>query len=202
MNIKDYVNGQLRRLSWSDLFDREDFVTSLLICMGWSLSGCAYWVVVNHLPHVGNTPYLLSAAQEGMSAILWNVMAVIGFMASAIALLFPRWDSVAGVARHVLMTTFGMGALMLGLLLAQAVAQDSGSALVGWRSWMFDARLTVLFLAAYTFNFGVWYFASLMSDRSRREGFLHKMSTVSIRVRAPVALALMVIGLVSLVVPR
>lgn len=146
MEIQQFLKIELRKFYREDFIDHDDFHRAVVLCVAWVVPAFGYVVGVNALSVVHSVDYLTKALEQGISPELWNVVGVLSFSLASFSIVFPRWISLARVARHVLQANFCIGSLMLGLLLGHAAVYASSGLISDWRSWFFLVCHLLFFL--------------------------------------------------------
>lgn len=164
----------------------------------WALSSAAFVALVRFAEITGlrSVDYYNKAIEQAIGPVLWNVVGVIALSFFALTLIFPKSKSLAVISHHLLMATYLMGAMTIGILVAQYffVVGQLRDYLHDWRTYFYLPLTFLLLLIVVAINTVVGYLAYLVFwSRS----FLTIMAEFGFLIRAVVG-----IGLASLVVWR
>ncbi|KVP09144.1 hypothetical protein WJ84_26285 [Burkholderia ubonensis] len=110
---------------------------------------------------------------------------MLGLVLFGLAVLFPKIKFIATGAYQVLINTYGMGGLAIGLLIGKIGAQlpSSLSKLELWRAWLAGTGIALLMFELFVLNFSLWCFASLMRPTKEDDGFLRHVASIDLRLR-------------------
>lgn len=135
----------------------------------------------NQLP----ASYLEAAISDGIGPHIWNVVGMLGLVLFGLAVLFPKIKFIATGAYQVLINTYGMGGLAIGLLIGKIGAQlpSSLSKIELWKAWLAGTGIALLMLELFVLNFSLWCLASLMRSPKEDDGFLRRVASIDLRLR-------------------
>jgi len=203
--MKNFVTNQLAVFQKSDFWQKENVFKAIRLFMAWAIISCVFVLIVEQIDQTAQiypVGYLQKAIKQGIGPELWNVIGAFGFFFLGLTLLFPQFKIFSEIACHVLETTFGVGALMFGLLAGETISAFSSVSIVSWKTWFWEVSLTGLFAILFCINLLVWYFSYLSGKQSRRYGMLKKLKSVSFLLRCPLALLLIILPIGVLLLER
>jgi len=183
--LKSYLQSQLQPFDRKALWSPQILKEGGLVVFWWAVPAFVIvWLVNNFHEHLPSA-YLEEAISQGIGPHLWNVIGTLALVLVGFAFLFPRSQLIAKSARQVLINTYAIGGLSLGLLFGQlttalAAASDN---IAAWKAWLLGAGSTFLFIQVLFLNFALWYLGHLMSSRTLNDGFLNQVEQVALRIR-------------------
>jgi hypothetical protein len=191
--LKSYLREQLKSFDRTALWSPTIIKEGGTIVFWWASPAFALALIAakcqKHLP----SAYLKAAIEEGIGPHLWNLIGTIGLIFVGLAFLFPRARFIARSAYQVLINTYAIGGLTLGLALGQFAAAVTVSRMAVWRTWLIGAGAAFLALQVLLLNFSLWYLGNLMVSGEENDGFLYRVARVHFRIR--LCAAVFVIGL-------
>ncbi|WP_155774593.1 hypothetical protein [Burkholderia stagnalis] len=180
-----YIKEQLTPFERSTVWSPLVFVEGVTIVFWWAAPAMiAVWLITyfrKHLPF----NYLNAAISDGIGPHLWNVVGMLGLALFGLAVLIPRCKFIANSAYQVLINTYAMGGLAIGLLIGQITARlpSALSKLELWKAWLTGTGIAFVMLELFALNFSLWCLASLMRTAAGHDGFLRRVERIDLRLR-------------------
>jgi len=183
--LKGYFLAQLQPFDRETLWSPQILKKGGLVAACWAIPAFAIVCLVARCREYLPSMYLEAAIAEGIGPHLWNVIGMLGLSLAGLAFLFPRSKLLAKSAYQVLINTYAIGGLSFGLLFGQlTMALASASANVtAWKAWLMGSSSALLAILVLLLNFSLWYLGHLMASREERDGFLHRVEQVDLRLR-------------------
>ncbi|CAJ9280058.1 Uncharacterised protein [Burkholderia pseudomallei] len=184
-NVRSYLKAQLapfnRSFFWSTIVPIE----GLRVAFWWAAPATVAVLFITHFKNRLPASYLEAAISDGIGPHIWNVVGMLGLVLFGLALLFPKIKFIATGAYQVLINTYGMGGLAIGLLIGKIGAQlpSSLSKIELWKAWLAGTGIALLMLELFVLNFSLWCFASLMRSTKEDDGFLRHVASIDLRLR-------------------
>lgn len=180
-----YMRSQLSCFRKESLWSARDINEGMLIIFCWAIPAFLIVCLVEYFHDYLPANYLKAAVSEGIGPHLWNVIGVISFVFVGFAILLPRSKFIARCAYHLLVNTYAIRGLSLGLLTGQLLIYSDP--VVGsvdlWKAWIISTGLILLVALAFLLNFSFWYLGVLMNSQGKSGGFLHCMESVDLWIR-------------------
>ena len=160
-------------------------IEGLRVAFWWAAPATVAVLFITHFKNRLPASYLEAAISDGIGPHIWNVVGVLGLALFGLAVLFPKIEFIATGAYQVLINTYGMGGLAIGLLIGKIGAQlpSSLSKLELWKAWLAGTGIGLLMLELFVLNFSLWCFASLMRSTKEGDGFLRRAASIDLRLR-------------------
>ncbi|EGQ8517832.1 hypothetical protein [Vibrio parahaemolyticus] len=168
---------------------REDYIKALISFLSWFLP--AFLFVLWSSAYYPESEFYSKAADEGKAPNFWNLIGSLGVLLFGVCLLFPKAGVISYATNKVLLNTYSVGCLTLGLVVGQLFFLPYDT-LTWWQAGLFGSGVVVSLFVVICFNLIVWYLAFLTSRCSQ---FLDKLATLSVFYRLPISL-----GILSLIV--
>ncbi|WP_157636707.1 hypothetical protein [Burkholderia ubonensis] len=184
-NVRSYVKAQLspfnRAFFWSAIVPME----GLRVAFWWAAPATVAVLFITYFRNQLPASYLEAAISDGIGPHIWNVVGMLGLVLFGLAVLFPKIKFIATGAYQVLINTYGMGGLAIGLLIGKIGAQlpSSLSKLELWKAWLAGTGIALLMLELFVLNFSLWCFASLVRSTKKDDGFLRRVASIDLRLR-------------------
>ena len=125
--------------------------------------------------------YVAKGMADTLSPILWNIVATVGLLGFGITLLLPNIAVVIQSSRHLLISAYIMGCLMLATLTFQyASFLGSPAEHFGEYYWLLVPLSGLLLAACYLLNFSIVYVAVLLHPKA---GFMQPLRHLSPSLR-------------------
>ncbi|MCA8157757.1 hypothetical protein [Burkholderia contaminans] len=183
--LLSYIKEQLTPFEHSTVCPPLVFVEGVTIVFWWAAPAMvAVWLITyfkRHLP----LNYLDAAISDGIGPHLWNIVSMLGLALFGLAVLLPRCKFIANSAYQVLVNTYAMGGLAIGLLVGQVTTQlpSALSKLALWKAWLSGTGIALVMLGLFALNFSLWCLASLMRTAAGHDGFLRRIERIDLRLR-------------------
>lgn len=180
MNIREYVEqarngihfwvgsnlsaaGFSRSSVWNAQLVFRDLSTGAI----WYIAAIAASIYAALLPSSIISGYILKGADQTLGPILWNIVATAGLIGFGLILIAPEIALISKWSRHVLLSAFISGCLMLGTLTFRYFAfLDNPGVELGAQFWMMAVLAGVLLVVCYALNLMILYLAALIHPRS------------------------------------
>lgn len=184
-NIRSYLKVQFAPFSLSFFGSSIAPIEGLRVAFWWVSPATLAVLFIAQFRNQLPASYLEAAISDGIGPHIWNVVGMLGLALFGLAVLFPRVKFIATGAYQILINTYGMGGLAIGLLIGKILAQlpPSLSKLELWDAWFAGTGITLLILELFVLNFSLWCFASLMRSTKENGGFLHHVENIDLRLR-------------------
>ncbi|VVE84324.1 hypothetical protein [Pandoraea sputorum] len=170
----NYMCAQVSVLTEGVSAPRERLIQGGRVGLAWAvlsfLAVCGIACFGEHLP----SQYLNDAVSQGIGPTLWNVVGVLGMALFGFGVMFPEVRWVTNAAREVLVSTYGIGSLMFGLLaglLLTSFPELAAKVEIG-RALAMGLSGIILLSAAGVLNFAVWCLGALMVQSDGEGAFL------------------------------
>ncbi|WP_194435172.1 hypothetical protein [Vibrio fluminensis] len=163
----------------------EDYVKALISFFSWFLP--AFLFVLWSSYCYPESEFYSKAINEGKAPNFWNLIGSLGVLLFGACLLLPKTRGISYVTNRVLLNTYSVGCLTLGLVVGQLFFLPYDT-LTWWQAGLFGSGVVVSLFFVICFNLIVWYLAFLTSRYSQ---FLDKMATLSVFYRLPISLTVM-----------
>jgi hypothetical protein len=169
-SLKVHIKREFKDLCYIINFLKDELkheVNDLLFSIiFWFLPAFISFIVFQHYKSSGYFNYILKALNQGISVYLWNLMAGIGCIFFGIGILFPKNKTKLKLlknSRNILLNTFKMGLLALGVLMGEALLfQGHFRFYTSWQKWFFDAAFLMMLIEAFFINLTLWVVAVLI----------------------------------------
>lgn len=184
-NVRSYLTSQLAPFNRSFFWSAIVPIEGLRVAFWWAAPATVAVLFITHFKNQLPASYLEAAISDGIGPHIWNVVGMLGLVLFGLAVLFPKIKFIATGAYQVLINTYGMGGLAIGLLIGKIGAQlpSSLSKLELWRAWLAGTGIALLMFELFVLNFSLWCFASLMRPTKEDDGFLRHVASIDLRLR-------------------
>jgi hypothetical protein len=182
--IQFWVSSELRAAGFSPscLWNSQLLFRNLATGGFWYIAAIAASLYAAALPGSAIASYLLKGSNETLGPTLWNIVATAGLLGFGVTFLVPHVAFISKWSRHVLISAFISGCLMLATLTFQYVGfLGSPAEDVGAQYWVMIALGGALLLVCYALNFLILYLATLIHPNSDFMRSLTKL-TPSLRI--------------------
>mgnify|MGYP000849488556 CR=1 FL=1 len=182
--IQFWISSELRAagFSLSSLWNSQLLLSSLTTGGCWYIAAIAASIYAAALPGSAIASYLLKGSNETLGPTLWNIVATVGLLGFGATFLVPHVAFISKWSRHVLISAFISGCLMLATLTFQYVGfLGSPTEDVGVPYCVMITLLGTLLLVCYALNFLILYLATLIHPDSDFMRSLTKL-TPSLRI--------------------
>lgn len=180
--IKDKIENQIEIFNGT-MGSFRDLWQGLKIFFWWFFPSLTIVILVDNYGAYLPSTYLNKAIDEGIGPHLWNTIGVLAFFLAGLAILFPHSRTLAKSAYQVLINTYAIGGLTLGLALGKLIAALSTLDLDEWQIWLKGIGVAILFVQALYLNFLIWYIGWLLASREHPDGFMSRLTQTSIVIR-------------------
>ncbi|AJY40565.1 hypothetical protein I6G56_32645 [Burkholderia humptydooensis] len=198
LRIRHWLRHHTRDFARSDFWPGRTLFEAFTVLAAWVLPAIAGVIVTGWLGSHRSVTYLQAAIQEGIGPHIWNVFATLGMVLFGMLVAAPRQKWLALAAHQVMLNTYSLGALMLGLLLGQWIGIGAPPASGLLHAFLRTAGMGVLFSIAFGLNLAVWYVAFLASPKRLHTGFMLKIARCAPQFRLPLAATIVTAALASL----
>ncbi|WP_155648950.1 hypothetical protein [Burkholderia stagnalis] len=184
-NVRSYLTSQLAPFNRSFFWSAIVPIEGLWVAFWWAAPATVAVLFITHFKNQLPASYLEAAISDGIGPHIWNVVGMLGLVLFGLAVLFPKIKFIATGAYQVLINTYGMGGLAIGLLIGKIGAQlpSSLSKLELWKTWLAGTGIALLMFELFVLNFSLWCFASLMRPTKEDDGFLRHVASIDLRLR-------------------
>ncbi|NTY39134.1 hypothetical protein [Burkholderia diffusa] len=184
-DVRSYLKAQFAPFSRSFFGSAIMPIEGLRVAFWWAAPATLAVLFIAKFRSQIPASYLEAAISDGIGPHIWNVVGMLGLALFGLAVLFPTVKFIATGAYQVLINTYGMGGLAIGLLIGKILAQlpSSLSKLKLWEAWFAGTGITLLMLELFVLNFSLWCFASLMRSTKDGGGFLRQVENIDLRLR-------------------
>ncbi|PQV44558.1 hypothetical protein [Paraburkholderia sp. BL21I4N1] len=184
-NARSYLKAQLAPFNRSFFWAAIVPIEGLRVAFWWAAPATVAVLFIIRFKNQLPASYLEAAISDGIGPHIWNVVGMLGLVLFGLAVLFPKIKFIATGAYQVLINTYGMGGLAIGLLIGKIGAQlpSSLSKLELWTAWLTGTGIALLMLELFVLNFSLWCFASLMRSTNEDDGFLRHVGSIDLRLR-------------------
>ncbi|WP_019601224.1 hypothetical protein [Teredinibacter turnerae] len=209
MNIKEYV-GQVRNaihywvgsnlsaagFSRSSVWNTQLVFRDLSTGAIWYIAAIAASIYAALLPNSIISGYILKGADQTLGPILWNIVATAGLIGFGLILITPGVALISKWSRHVLLSAFVSGCLMLGTLTFRYFSfLDNLGGELGAQYWMMAVLAGLLLIVCYALNLLILYLATLIHPSSTFMMSLKRL-TPSLRIGSGIlVLAAVAVGM-------
>ncbi|VBB12296.1 hypothetical protein [Burkholderia stabilis] len=180
-----YLKAQLAPFNRSFFWSAIVPIEGLRVAFWWAAPATVAVLLITHFKNQLPSGYLEAAISDGIGPHIWNVVGMLGLVLFGLAVLFPTIKFIATGAYQVLINTYGMGGLAIGLLIGKIGAQlpSSLSKFELWKIWLAGTGIALLMLELFVLNFSLWCLASLMRSTKEDDGFLRRVASIDLRLR-------------------
>lgn len=184
-NVRSYLKVQLAPFNRSFFWSAIVPIEGLRVAFWWAAPATVAVLFITHFKNRLPASYLEAAISDGIGPHIWNVVGMLGLALFGLAVLFPKIEFIATGAYQVLINTYGMGGLAIGLLIGKIGTQlpSSLSKLELWKAWLAGTGIGLLMLELFMLNFSLWCLASLMRSTKEDDGFLRRAASIDLRLR-------------------
>ncbi len=167
--------------------NHENFVEAIKIFMWWSAPAFTFVLAVNTLSSFRSVEYYLAGVDQGIGPMLWNIFGIFGLMFFSLSLVFPNTQFFSRASHQILLNTFAMGSLAIGLLLGSFFVSlpTAHLFLEGWRLYFFGPVWMALLIIVALINFAVWYISQVTRPNNN---YQKRISEINVMTRTAVAL--------------
>jgi len=131
--------------------------------------------------------YFAKAADEGIGGRLWNVIGGLGMILFGLVLFLPSIRALKIAAHGVLKSSFGIGAMSLGLLLAKSTFDIGVNTFTQkWQAWFFGISMTLLIPCVIALTFAVYFTGHLVYQKDNETPFMqwYRSTEITFRILA------------------
>jgi hypothetical protein len=129
----------------------------------WYIAAIAASIYAALLPSSIISGYIQKGADQTLGPILWNIVATAGLIGFGLILIAPGVALISKWSRHVLLSAFVSGCLMLGTLTFRYFTLlDNPGGELGAQYWMMVVLAGVLLIVCYVLNLMILYLATLI----------------------------------------
>ncbi|WP_143283111.1 hypothetical protein [Burkholderia pseudomallei] len=118
-NVRPYLKAQLAPLNRSFFWSAIVPIEGLRVAFWWASPATVAVLFITHFKNRLPASYLEAAISDGIGPHIWNVVGMLGLALFGLAVLFPKIEFIATGAYQVLINTYGMGGLAIGLLIGK-----------------------------------------------------------------------------------
>ncbi|WP_146150839.1 hypothetical protein [Photobacterium indicum] len=149
----------------------------------------AWWIVptvvavalVEVLGRKFSVTYLQKAIGQGVSPELWNTLGVIALISMGVSILLSRFDAIhsfsAKIANKLLLVSFEVGLLGLGVIIGQTIFGFEKSQFLNWQVWFFGIGFVSMILIAILLNFILWFCSQIIYSQDGKTNFMQKTAS-------------------------
>jgi len=173
----NYMRAQVSVLTEGASAPREILIQGGRVGLAWAVPSFLAVIGIacfgEHLP----SQYLNDAVSQGIGPTLWNVVGVLGTALFGFGVMFPDVRWVINGAREVLVSTYGIGSLMFGLLaglLVTSFPEVAAKVEIG-RALAMGLSGIISLSTAWMLNFAVWCLGASMVQSDREGAFLQRV---------------------------
>ena len=172
--MKEFLIERLNHFERNDFMPGEHLKEAFIIFFGWTIPTSLFVIWANNFhPEVH---FYQEAIGEGRGPNLWNTIGSFGLFAFGIAIIFSRFTTPSLVARQILLNTYAIGCLTLGLQIGQLCVLLSSHEWIWWQKGLFGITSSLLLVVLFTFNSVFWYLSFLIkNDDKNKSNFLVKL---------------------------
>ncbi|WP_186165056.1 hypothetical protein [Burkholderia gladioli] len=183
--VRPYLKAQLAPFNRSFFWSAIVPIEGLRVAFWWAAPATVAVLFITHFKSRLPASYLEAAISDGIGPHIWNVVGMLGLVLFGLAVLFPKIKFIATGAYQVLINTYGMGGLAIGLLIGKIGAQlpSSLSKIELWKAWLAGTGIALLMFELFVLNFSLWCFASLVRSTKEDDGFLRHVASIDLRLR-------------------
>lgn len=174
-----WVKSNLSAAGFSpmSLWDTPLILRNLTVGGLWYLAATIALALASHRPESPLSDYILKGADETLSPTLWNLVSTIGLLGFGVTLVVPRISTITNWSRHVLLSAFITGCLMLATLTVRFISfLGSPAENFGEYYWAMIPLSGVLLVTCYALNFFIAYLATLVHPHS---GFMKPLQKLT-----------------------
>ncbi len=181
--IRSYIDSEISKLQRGDFSPAPGLREAIRTFIWWVIPAMALVEYTMWCSRVGGAEHLAAAIEEGIGVNLWNVMGSIGIALLGLLIIAPGSRFASDASKNVLMNTYAIGCLSLGLLMGQgeyAVRTSWGvDEEFGWETGGLLHRM----LMAVGINAFVWYIGFHSGSVQARPEFRARLANLGIVFR-------------------
>jgi hypothetical protein len=181
--MKAYLRREFSKFSGNDFSPCPEIWNAVTTWLAWTVLAALSVSLTRWRCRFAGAEYFNAAIEEGIGTHLWNVLGCIGIMSFGLFVAKPDAKRLAMAANWVLLNTFAIGSLTMGLLFSKLVNAFIGADFKHLETWGYGVVFVLLFIIVTTLNTSLWYLGYLSMPARLGTGFAETLSRVDLRLR-------------------
>ncbi len=194
--FQEYIISQLSPTKNGLRLKREEFLEGITIFLYWSIPSFFFALLQKIENHNFPSLYIKSAVEEGIGPHIWNIFGSIGLVFFGLTIIAPRFKFFRISASQILLNTYAMGSLSIGLMTGNLSIIFDSSRIDFWNEIFLKISFFLLLTTIVTINFATWYCAKIIGKEEQKDCLTHLLTKVDIKIRLVLGILIAILPIV------
>ncbi|MDN2696863.1 hypothetical protein O0882_11075 [Janthinobacterium sp. SUN073] len=188
--------SQLSPTKHGFILKREEFLEGMTLFLYWSIPSFFFALLQKIEGHNFPSLYIKSAVEEGIGPHIWNIFGSIGLVFFGLTIIAPKFKFFRISASQILLNTYAMGALSIGLMIGNLLIIFESSRFDLWNEILLKISFFLSFTTIIIINFAIWYCSKIIGKEEQNDSLIDLFAKVDTKIRLPLGLSIATLPIV------